>query len=414
MCKSAAIYWRGTRSKTASEARLEHVTHNDESQPVETAGLVSDFDFDLPPELIAQHPPAERGGSRLLVLSRETGAIEHARFADIGRYLRAGDLLVVNDTRVYPGRLLGRRVPSGGAVECLLVGRPLAGERAMQNSEFRIQKDGGSHQEDEAVFMALVHPGQKLKPGARMVFEREGVRLHGEILDRHFHGRRTVRLWTDPDTAGADGLTVDEAVDLIGHVPLPPYIRREDVPEDRERYQTVFARARGSIAAPTAGLHFTESLIDALHNQGVETARVTLHVGYGTFKPVRVDRVEDHVVDAETFEVDAAAAETLTRARRERRRIIAVGTTTARTIESLAIDIEGRVEPARGATSLFIRPGHRFQLMDGLLTNFHLPRSSLLMLVAAFGGRERVLAAYREAVGQGYRFYSYGDAMLVL
>jgi S-adenosylmethionine:tRNA ribosyltransferase-isomerase len=203
-------------------------------------------------------------------------------------------------------------------------------------------------------------------------------------------------------------------VDRIGHVPLPPYIRREDLPEDRERYQTVFARARGSIAAPTAGLHFTDALLESLRAQGVEAARVTLHVGYGTFKPVRVEQVEDHEVDPEAFEVGSATAAMLTRAGRDGRRIIAVGTTTARALESLAMGGDGRVQAAYGTTSLFIHPGHEFRLLDGLVTNFHLPRSSLLMLVAAFGGRDHVLAAYREAVAQGYRFYSYGDAMLVV
>jgi S-adenosylmethionine:tRNA ribosyltransferase-isomerase len=385
---------------------------------------VADFDFDLPPELIAQHPPAVRGGSRLLVLSRETGGVEHARFLDIGRYLRAGDLLVVNDTRVYPARLIGRRVPSGGAVECLLMGESGSGNQGSgisnQGSVISSQgsviskQDAGIRNQESGVFVALVHPGQKLKPGARMVFEGDGIRLHGEILGRHFHGRRTVRLWTDPAAEGATGLTVDEAVDRIGHVPLPPYIRREDLPEDRERYQTVFARARGSIAAPTAGLHFTDALLESLRAQGVEAARVTLHVGYGTFKPVRVEQVEDHEVDPETFEVGSATAEMLTRAGRDGRRIIAVGTTTARALESLAMGGDGRVQAAYGTTSLFIHPGHEFRLLDGLVTNFHLPRSSLLMLVAAFGGRDHVLAAYREAVAQGYRFYSYGDAMLVV
>jgi S-adenosylmethionine:tRNA ribosyltransferase-isomerase len=257
-----------------------------------------------------------------------------------------------------------------------------------------------------------VHPGQKLKPGARMVFDGpvqgQGPALHGEILARRFQGRRTLRLWD------ASGGSVSAAVDAIGHIPLPPYIDRADRPDDRQRYQTVYARARGSIAAPTAGLHFTEALLAELAARGVQRTDVTLHVGYGTFKPVNVDRVEDHVVDPERFVVPAETAGALTRAKRERRRIIAVGTTSVRTLESLVVREDGEVMPASGETRLFIRPGHRFQLVDGMVTNFHLPKSSLLMLVSALAGRETILAAYREAVERGYRFYSYGDAMLIL
>jgi S-adenosylmethionine:tRNA ribosyltransferase-isomerase len=346
---------------------------------------VRDFDFELPPGLIAQTPAAVRGESRLLVLPRAAGPTHHTRFDRLGEWLLPGDLLVVNDTRVFPARLLGRREPGGGAVECLLLA-PREGD----------------------LWEALVHPGQRLKPGSRVVFEEAGVVLHGEILDRHFHGRRTVRLWT------ADGGDVSAAIDAIGHIPLPPYIRRDDTAHDRDRYQTVYAETRGSIAAPTAGLHFTASMLEALARRGIERATITLHVGYGTFKPVRVDRVEDHAVDPESFTVDAAAAEAITRATREGRRIVAVGTTTVRALESLNVDAEGVVRPARGQTALFIHPGREFRIVSGLVTNFHLPRSSLLMLVAAFAGRERVLTAYREAVEQGYHFYSYGDAMLIL
>ena len=354
---------------------------------------VSDFDFELPEPLIAQEA-AERGRSRLLVVPRAEGPFEHATFADLGRFLRAGDLLVLNDPRVFPARLLGRRDPSGGEVECLLMGQPRAAE-------------AGDPPEAEE-WDALVHPGQKLKPGARMVFERAGCVLHGEILARRFQGRRTVRLWTD-DPAGIAAL-----IDRIGHVPLPPYIKRDDRPGDHERYQTVYAAERGSIAAPTAGLHFTDDQLAALEAAGVEQVRVTLHVGYGTFKPVRVERVEEHEVDPERYSASEAAASALTRARREGRRIIAVGTTTVRVLESLAVSPAGDVQAASGETRLFIHPGHQFRLVDGLITNFHLPRSSLLMLVAAFAGRERILDAYREAVAQAYRFYSYGDAMLVI
>ena len=353
---------------------------------------VSDFDFDLPDALIAQEA-SERGRSRLLVLRRDGGTIEHALFADLERFLRPGDLLVLNDTRVFPARLIGRRDPSGGEVECLLMGRA----RAVAGAE------PGAEEWD-----ALVHPGQKLKPGARIVFEGQGLTLCGEILERRFQGRRTVRLWT----AAAGG--VSAVVDRIGHIPLPPYIKRDDRPADRERYQTVYAAERGSIAAPTAGLHFTPEQLAALREAGVEQVTLTLHVGYGTFKPVRVERVEDHEVDPESYAVTPATAAALTRARRDGRRIIAVGTTTVRVLESLEVSPGGAVLPGTGETRLFVHPGHPFRLVDGLITNFHLPKSSLLMLVAAFAGRERILAAYREAVDSGYRFYSYGDAMLVV
>jgi S-adenosylmethionine:tRNA ribosyltransferase-isomerase len=359
---------------------------------------VSAFDFELPDSLIAQEA-AQRGQSRLLVLRRDVGSVEHAMFTDLERYLGPGDLLVLNDTRVFPARLLGRREPSGGEVECLLMGRPRPVDVG----------DGGEVSRPAAEdWDALVHPGQKLKPGARMVFAGAGAVLHGEVLARRFQGRRTVRLWT------GDPLGVGAVVDRIGHVPLPPYIKREDRPEDRERYQTVFAAERGSIAAPTAGLHFTAAQLAALETAGIERAYVTLHVGYGTFKPVRAERVEDHEVDAESYVVSSSAAAALTRARREGRRVIAVGTTTARVLESLAVPASGEVPAAAGETRLFIHPGHQFRLVNGLVTNFHLPRSSLLMLVAAFAGRERLLEAYREAIEQRYRFYSYGDAMLIL
>jgi S-adenosylmethionine:tRNA ribosyltransferase-isomerase len=352
---------------------------------------VSDFDFELPEALIAQEP-SERGRSRLLVLRRESGAIEHTMFAELARFLRGGDLLVVNDTRVFPARLIGHRDPSGGEVECLLMGRP----RPVDGAE------PGAEEWD-----ALVHPGQKLKPGARMRFEGQGGTLHGEILARRFQGRRTVRLWAD-EPGG-----VAAVVDRIGHVPLPPYIKRDDRPLDRERYQTVYASERGSIAAPTAGLHFTPGQLASLRAAGVEQTTVTLHVGYGTFKPVRVERVEDHEVDPESYRVSADAAAALTRARREGRRIVAVGTTTVRVLESLEMSSAGDVRAGAGDTRLFIHPGHRFRLVDALVTNFHLPKSSLLMLVAAFAGRERILDAYREAIAERYRFYSYGDAMLI-
>jgi S-adenosylmethionine:tRNA ribosyltransferase-isomerase len=354
------------------------------------AVLVSDFDFDLPAELIAQQA-APRGTSRLLVLDRESGRVEHTVVAQLGQYLRAGDLLVVNDTRVFPARLTGQRVPSGGAVECLLLSLPAAGAGEAVQCE------------------ALMHPGQKLKPGALVRFAGAAGTLTGEVLEQRFFGRRCIRL--RPDRAD---VRVDELVEALGHVPLPPYIRRADDAADRERYQTIFASARGSVAAPTAGLHFTQQLIDGFAARGIERVAITLHVGYGTFKPVRADRIEDHVVDPEAYEIAEPAAAAVNAARRDSRRVIAVGTTTTRALEDAAIRGGGTVLSGASLATAFIYPGFEFKVVDGLITNFHLPRSSLLMLVAALGGRERVLAAYVSAVAERYRFYSYGDAMLVI
>jgi S-adenosylmethionine:tRNA ribosyltransferase-isomerase len=362
----------------------------------------SDFDFELPEELIAQRPAAERGQSRLMVLPRHAGPIEHTSFARLGDHLHSGDLLVLNDTRVFPARLIGHRVPSGGAVECLLLSKA----SKLPNLEFRVPSPEPRVPEPES-WDALMHPGQKLKPGARVLFESGDVKLHGEVLARHFHGRRTIRLWTE------DGTPVATAVEQIGHIPLPPYISRPDDALDRDRYQTIYAREAGSVAAPTAGLHFTSDVLDDLRARGTEIGAITLHVGYGTFKPVRVEDVDQHEVDPETYSVSEPTADALTKALRDGRRIIAVGTTTTRALESLTVDPSGLVLPSDGSTSLFIHPGHRFRIVQGLVTNFHLPRSSLLMLVAALTGRERILAAYREAVAHSYRFYSYGDAMLI-
>jgi S-adenosylmethionine:tRNA ribosyltransferase-isomerase len=355
---------------------------------------VSQFDFELPEELIAQEPPRERGGSRLLVVDRSANRLQHSTFKELGHFLRPGDLLVVNDTRVFPARLLGHRVPSGGAVECLLVRQLTASDETAATTVSEIWE-------------ALMHPGQKLKPGALVRFEGDDAVIHGEVLEQRFFGRRTVRLHSE-------GCDLETAIGRIGHIPLPPYIHRDDRPSDRERYQTVYANERGSIAAPTAGLHFTDALLGDLATAGIEQVRVTLHVGYGTFKPVRAERVEDHEVDAERFTVSAAAAHALTIARQQGRRIIAVGTTTTRALESLDVTSDGRVLPQSGETRLFIHPGHEFRLVRGLITNFHLPKSSLLMLVAAFAGHDRVMDAYRAAVEHRYRFYSYGDAMLIL
>ena len=355
--------------------------------------LVSDFDFDLPEALIAQEP-APRGGSRLMVLDRTSGAVQHTTIAALPSLLRAGDVMLVNNTRVFAARLLGHRVPTGGAVECLLLTR----ERTDPQGE----QDPGQR------WTALMHPGQKLKPGALVRFDGDAGVLMAEVLERHFHGRRTIRLWAE---SGGD---VDTLVDALGHMPLPPYIKRQATPADRDRYQTIFARSRGSVAAPTAGLHFTPELMSDLAERGVHRAEVTLHVGYGTFKPVRTDVVEQHVVDPEEYEITEEAAATINRAVMDKRRIVVVGTTTTRAVEDAAQRGAGRVVAGRALASLFIYPGFRFQIAGALLTNFHLPRSSLLMLVAAFAGREPVLAAYREAIAHRYRFYSYGDAMLTL
>ena len=389
---------------------------------------VSDFDFPLPPEQIAQAPPAERGTSRLLILERATGRITHGHIGDLPAWLRAGDLLVVNDTRVYPARLLGRREPSGGRVEVFLLER-LGPDR----------------------FDALVHPGQKLKPGALVVLEGEpdpdgspSPRLYGRIEGRGSFGRRTIRfaIGAPPDPGPAEagpppdlvpassrplrlgrspgsgpgqpdlGPAIDRVVDRIGHMPLPPYIARPDAGADRERYQTVYARERGSVAAPTAGLHFTPAILAALDAAGVERAAVTLHVGYGTFKPVRVEDVEAHVVDPERYTIAPDVAARLNAARAAGRRIVAVGTTTVRALESAGRG--GPIAAGDGVADVFLYPGGTpIAHVDALLTNFHLPRSSLLMLVCAFAGREAVLRAYHEAVAAGYRFYSYGDAMLI-
>jgi S-adenosylmethionine:tRNA ribosyltransferase-isomerase len=296
--------------------------------------------------------------------------------------------VVANDTRVFPARLIGRRDPSGGAVECFL-----------------LERENGTE------WQALVHPGQKLKPGTRMLFEDEarapGVRIRAEVRERRFFGRRLVRL----ESEGAADL--DGAVDALGHMPLPPYIKRPDTDADRARYQTVFARDRGSVAAPTAGLHFAPETIEALRARGIGWSPITLHVGYGTFKPVRVDQVEDHTVDPERYDVPATAEGAIAAARQGGRRVVAVGTTTTRALESAAA-ATGAVRAGAGVANVFIYPGFEFRVVDALLTNFHLPKSSLLMLVSAFAGRDLMLDAYRHAVKEGFHFYSYGDAMLIL
>lgn len=352
---------------------------------------VSDFDFDLPDRLIAQQP-RDRGQSRLLVVDRQAGRWEESRVADLPRWLRAGDLLVANDSRVFPARLLGRRLPGGGRAECLL-----------------LEENAKRHPTSFSDWWALVNPGPKLQVGARMDFSdahrAPGITLTADVIDIDPAGRRLVRLATT-------GASVADAIDALGHIPLPPYIRRPDTDEDRVRYQTMFARESGSIAAPTAGLHFDPDLVGALDAAGVRRATVTLHVGYGTFKPVKVDDTRDHRVDAERWVVSPETAAAIAETRAAGGRIIAIGTTTTRALESAARDT-GVVSAGSGMTDLCITPGYEFKAIDGLLTNFHLPKSSLLMLVAAFAGRELLLEAYRDAVAREFAFYSYGDAMLI-
>jgi len=348
--------------------------------------LVSDFDFELPEHLIAQEP-RPRGGARLLVVDRARRDWHETTISALPSLLVSGDVVVANDTRVFPARLIGWRDPSGGAVECFL-----------------LERENGTD------WQALVHPGQKLKPGTYMRFEDEarapGVRIRAKVLERRFFGRRLVRL----ESEGAPDL--DAAVDALGHMPLPPYIKRPDTDADRARYQTVFARDRGSVAAPTAGLHFAPETIDTLRARGIGWSPITLHVGYGTFKPVRVARVEDHTVDPERYDVPAAAAETIAAAHQAGRRVVAVGTTTTRALETAA-EAPGLVRAGAGVANIFIYPGFEFRVVDALLTNFHLPKSSLFMLVSAFAGRELMVDAYRHAVNEGFHFYSYGDAMLI-
>jgi S-adenosylmethionine:tRNA ribosyltransferase-isomerase len=344
---------------------------------------ISNFDFDLPLSAIAQEPLPDRAASRLLVLDRATGGLFHRTVADLPDLLDPGDLVVVNRSRVFPARLLGQR-PGGGSAEILLV-----------------RSHGGG------VWDALVRPGRRLRPGLRIDLGKGfAATLEETTSTRTPPPLRRVRLLS------ADGGDPDAAVDLLGHVPLPPYIARPDGPTDRERYQTVFAHETGSVAAPTAGLHFSERLLERLRAKGVDRAEVVLHVGPGTFLPVKVMRIEDHTVPSERFELPAPAAEAVAGARARGKRVVAVGTTTTRVLETCA-RANRTVQAAQGETTLAILPGFPFQVVDALMTNFHLPRSSLLLLVCALAGRDRILEAYREALASGYRFYSYGDAMLI-
>lgn len=337
---------------------------------------VSDYDYELPPESIARYPAQRRDRSRLLVLNRSSGDVTHHTFRDILTLLQPGDMLALNDTRVIPARLTGA-APGGGRVELLLL-EPTGEDR----------------------WRAIGRPGRRLRPGCEVEFG-DG-RLRAVVRETEDEGVRIVALDYEGDLL--------EVLDSIGEPPLPPYIDRDAEELDRERYQTVYAREPGAVAAPTAGLHFTEKLLDEMRGMGVEIGYVTLHVGLGTFRPVRVERVEEHEMHSEFFRVPEEFAEM---ANRREGRLVAVGTTVTRTLESVADD-SGRIYPGSGRTELFIYPGYEFRAVEAMITNFHLPRSTLLMMVSAFaGGRERVLDAYREALAHGYRFYSYGDAMLI-
>ncbi len=338
----------------------------------------SDYEFTLPPEQIAQHPPERREDSRLLIVERESGRLTHGRFGDIADLMRPGDALVLNTTRVVRARLLGTR-DSGAAAEVLLL-RPRG----------------------EGTWEAMVHPGGKLKPG-RMVRIADDLRV--EVLETTERRTRLVRLHSSLGDA--------EAIQRYGHVPLPPYITRADADADESRYQTVYAREAGSVAAPTAGLHFTEVLLDAIAQRGVRRADVLLHVGAGTFRPVEADDPADHQMHEEYFELPAASAAVLNETRARGGAIWAIGTTVARTLES-SLATDGGFSEQAGETRIFIHPPYRCRAVDKLVTNFHLPRSTLLMLVAAFAGYDLTMRAYQEAIDAGYRFYSYGDAMVVV
>ncbi|MEZ3428297.1 MAG: tRNA preQ1(34) S-adenosylmethionine ribosyltransferase-isomerase QueA [Lachnospiraceae bacterium] len=337
----------------------------------------SDFFFSLPQELIAQDPLADRSASRLLVLHKDSGKTEHRVFKDITKYLHTGDCLVLNNTRVIPARLIGKKEETGAAVELLLLKR-----------------------QEKDIWETLVRPGKKCRQGAKLVFG-EGL-LRAEILKTVEEGNRLVRF-------SYDGI-FEEVLDKLGEMPLPPYITHKL--SDKNRYQTVYAKYSGSAAAPTAGLHFTEELLKEIEAMGVETAYVTLHVGLGTFRPVKADNILEHHMHAEYYEVSEEAAEKINRVKAAGGRVVCVGTTSCRTVESAAGE-DGKIRAGSGSTEIFIYPGYRFKVLDALITNFHLPESTLVMLVSALAGREAVLAAYEEAVREKYRFFSFGDAMYI-
>lgn len=355
--------------------------------------FVSDFDYHLPEELIAQEPLADRAASRMLHVRRATGDIRDRQFRDFPDLLRQGDLVVFNNTKVFPARLYGHR--SGSHAQPVSQRNPAAKEFLKGKCEALLVKQVG-----EREWEALVRPGRKIGIGERLTFSDE---LHAEVVARGEFGERTLRFDPVPDFFGA--------VERVGHVPLPPYIARDDRLSDRDRYQTVYARERGSVAAPTAGLHFTPEILTRLRDRSIETTDVTLHVGLGTFQPVHEEIVEEHKLHSEWYRVTNDAAAAINRALEEKRRVIAIGTTAVRTLEYAGRS--GRVEPGIGETGLFIYPGYEFRVVGAMLTNFHLPKSTLLMLVSALAGRDLILNAYRHAVEQKYRFYSYGDCMFL-
>ncbi len=342
---------------------------------------LKNFDFSLPEELIAQQPATLRDASRLMCLDRATEQIVSRQFNDLPEYFRAGDVLVLNDTQVIPARLLGHK-QTGGKIEIFLVRRDM---QCVETEEW----------------FCLTKSSKSPRPGTEVVLDED---FSAEILEQVDAPYRRVRFRFRGDFM--------QRVEDIGHLPLPPYIKREDSQDDRSRYQTVFAREKGAVAAPTAGLHFTEQMLDRLRELGVEICSLTLHVGLGTFLPVRVDDVRQHKMHTELYNVPQLTADAVNRARQEGRRVFALGTTSARTLETAATD-DGRLRAGSGESDIFIYPGYRFKLIDGLITNFHLPKSTLLMLVSAFAGRDFILSAYRQAVEERFRFFSYGDCMLI-
>ena len=373
--------------------------------------LVSDFEFHLPPELIAQHPPLERASSRLLHMNGTL--LEDRFFSEFPELLRASDLLIFNDTKVLPARLFGHR--SGHRAQKLSPANPASREFLHGRVEVLLTRRLPG---EEQLWQALVRPGKKIMPGERLYFGGEpetgnatlpaagaGALLEAEVLERGEFGERTLRFLPVPDFFAR--------LEALGHIPLPPYIDRPDTAEDRVRYQTVFARDPGSVAAPTAGLHFTPEILDRIREGGVETASVTLHVGLGTFSPIRTEVVEEHKIHTEWYQIPEETVEKIARAKREGRRVVAVGTTTVRTLEYAAGQYPEGIPAHGGEANIFIYPGYKFRMVDAMLTNFHLPKSTLLMLVSAFAGREQVLAAYNHAVRERYRFFSYGDCMFI-
>ncbi len=360
--------------------------------------LVSDFNFVLPEELIAQEPLSDRAASRLLHLNRNSGQLRDSEFRDFPDLLRPDDLVVLNNTRVFPARLFGRR--SGSRAQPLSDSNPASRDFLRGQMEVLLTRQLSG---DPNEWECLVRPGRKIGVGERLFFGADDE-LQAEVIARGSFGERRIRFAAVPDFFAV--------VDRIGHVPLPPYIDRSDSPADRQRYQTVYARERGSVAAPTAGLHFTPEILARIKARDIETAEVTLHVGLGTFQPVREERVEDHKLHREAYSISTEAAAAINRALDAGRRVVAIGTTTVRTLEYSAAK-SGRVQPGSGEADIFIYPGYEFKVVGAMLTNFHLPQSTLLMLVCAFGGQQEVLEAYGHAVAERYRFYSYGDCMFV-